>query len=381
MILICHWCNRVDRNKPPIEKELLAVHFAITQLRPYIYGRHFVVKSDHKPLIYLYNLKNPSSRLSRIRLDLEEYDFEIQYIRGKDSVFADALSRITIDDLKNLYGETQILAITRSMSKAAAQQSRAPIQHAADINCNDIHVFEDFNTGFTNKIPRLKTNLITVNKINGKMASIAMTAHRAHCKLFNLKLESENVTLTAVFSKLQNVANANKIKHMQISRSDSIFKGCQVEDFKSVGNKILKTLTISIIKPPKIVVDASEKLNLMQKCHNDPLYGGHSGQKKLYAKLRNNFYWKRMTKDIAKFIANCENCRVNKHKIYTKEPMVITETPSKPFDLVIIDTIGPLATSNRGNVYAVTMICDLTKYLVCASVASKKAEDVAKAIF
>lgn len=58
--------NKAERNKPPIEKELLAVHFAITQFRPYVYGRHFVVKSDHKPLIYLYNLKNPSSRLSRI---------------------------------------------------------------------------------------------------------------------------------------------------------------------------------------------------------------------------------------------------------------------------------------------------------------------------
>lgn len=43
-----------EKNKPIIEKELLAVHFAITSLRPYIYGRKFLVRSDHKPLIYLY---------------------------------------------------------------------------------------------------------------------------------------------------------------------------------------------------------------------------------------------------------------------------------------------------------------------------------------
>lgn len=105
----------------------------------------------------------------------------------------------------------------------------------------------------------------------------------------------------------------------------------------------------------------------MEKFHNDSLFGGHLGQKKLYAKLGNNYYWRRMTKDIAQFIEKCENCRDNKHKIYTKEPMVITDTPNKPFDVVIIDTIDPLTTSNRGNVYAVTMICDLTKYLVCAT--------------
>lgn len=148
-----------------------------------------------------------------------------------------------------------------------------------------------------------------------------------------------------------------------------------------MGNKLLNQLTISIIKPPKVITDASEKMALLEKFHNDPLFGGHAGQKKLYAKLRNNYYWKAMTKDVAKFIQNCENCRVNKHKVYTREPMVITETPCRPFDLVVIDTIGPLTTSNRGNVYTVTMICDLTKYLICAPIPNKTAKDVAKAIF
>lgn len=370
--------NKAERNKPPIEKELLAVHFAITQFKPYIYGRHFVVKSDHKPLIYLYNLKNPSSRLSRIRLDLEEYDFEIQYIRGKDNVLADALSRITIDDLKNLYGETQILAVTRSMTKNNENKIKKPVD--TDINCNNIHVFEDFNTGFNKKIPRLKTKSMLLSKMTGSMNEITLIAHLAHSKAFKFTLKGK-ITLTTIFSALQSLAKDRKLKNLQISRNDNIFKLCTIEDFKTVGNRVLKNLTISIIKPPKVVVDASEKLKLMEKFHNDPLFGGHAGQKKLYAKLRNNFYWKRMTKDIAQFIQKCENCRVNKHKVYTKEPMVITETPCKPFDLVIVDTIGPLTTSNKGNIYAVTMICDLTKYLICASIPSKKAEDVAKAIF
>lgn len=44
-----------ELNKPVIEKELLAIHFAITYLRPYLYGTKFTVRSDHRPLIYLYN--------------------------------------------------------------------------------------------------------------------------------------------------------------------------------------------------------------------------------------------------------------------------------------------------------------------------------------
>lgn len=87
-----------------------------------------------------------------------------------------------------------------------------------------------------------------------------------------------------------------------------------------------------------------------------------------------------MTKDIAKFVRKCENCKLNKHRQYTKEEMVITETPEKPFDSLIIDLIGPLSATN-GKLYVVTLICDLTKYLVCVTVPDKSAKVVVKAIF
>lgn len=62
-----------ELNKPIIKKELLAIHFAITTFEPYIWGKHFTVRTDHKPLVHLYNLKNPTSKLSLIRMDLEKY--------------------------------------------------------------------------------------------------------------------------------------------------------------------------------------------------------------------------------------------------------------------------------------------------------------------
>lgn len=87
-----------ELNKPIIEKELMAIHFAVTVLRPYLYGK--TVYSDHKPLIYLYKLNNPSSKLTRIRLDIEEFNFDVVHIKGADNVVADALSRIKLDDIK-----------------------------------------------------------------------------------------------------------------------------------------------------------------------------------------------------------------------------------------------------------------------------------------
>lgn len=62
-----------ERNKHIIEKELAAIHWAIMHFKPYLYGRKFIVRTDHRPLIYLFGMKNPSSKLVRMRLDLEEF--------------------------------------------------------------------------------------------------------------------------------------------------------------------------------------------------------------------------------------------------------------------------------------------------------------------
>lgn len=365
-----------EKNKPPIEKELLAVHFAITQLRPYIYGRHFIVNSDHKPLIYLYNLKNPSSRLSRLRLDLEEYDFEIQYIKGKDNVIADALSRITINDLKDLYGETSILAITRSMTKNDRNETIP--KSNVEVNSQPAKVFEDLKHGFSPKIPRLKTKIIS--KSNGIVQSIILNAYKAHKKLFAIEL-NENVTMKSIFSKLQCMATRHNIDKIQISTDDEMFKLCSIENFKLLGQNDLGNLKVVLIYTPITVTDDNEKQKIMQQMHCDPLFGGHIGQKKLYAKIRARFFWKNMTKDISQYVRTCQKCLLNKPRQATKEPMTITATPIKPFDVVIIDTIGPLQRSLSGNNYAVTIICDLTKFLIAVSVPNKEAGTVAKAIF
>lgn len=50
-----------------------------------------VVKNfDHT----FFNINKPNSRLLKLRLELEEYDYEIKYTKGSDNLVADALSRV-----------------------------------------------------------------------------------------------------------------------------------------------------------------------------------------------------------------------------------------------------------------------------------------------
>lgn len=68
---------------------------------------------------------------------------------------------------------------------------------------------------------------------------------------------------------------------------------------------------------------------------------------------------------------------MNKIRSHTREPMKITNTPRKPFDVVIIDTIGPMTKTESGNEYAMTAICDMTKYSITRPIPDKSAKTVA----
>jgi hypothetical protein len=78
------------------EKEAYAIVHAIDVFRPYLYGRKFIVFTDHKPLEWLMSKREPSGRLERWALKIQEFDIEIGYRAGKQNQNADTLSRIPL---------------------------------------------------------------------------------------------------------------------------------------------------------------------------------------------------------------------------------------------------------------------------------------------
>jgi hypothetical protein len=91
--------SKAQKKYPKIEKELLAIVLGIEFFHEILYGRHFIVITDHKPLIYLLKKKeHVAQRLQRWILKMQIYEFEIRYIPGKLNNTADGLSRMPDDD-------------------------------------------------------------------------------------------------------------------------------------------------------------------------------------------------------------------------------------------------------------------------------------------
>ena len=85
-----------EKNYSTVELECLAVVWAVKYFRHYIHGTRFTLVTDHKALQWLLNSTtiNDNKRITRWRLTLQEYQYDIKYRAGSRNQNADFFSRL-----------------------------------------------------------------------------------------------------------------------------------------------------------------------------------------------------------------------------------------------------------------------------------------------
>ena len=75
------------------DKEMLAIMHTLAKFRQYLVGTRFVVRSDHNSLKYFLEQTDLNERHQKWVNKIQAYDFDIEFVKGKNNVVADALSR------------------------------------------------------------------------------------------------------------------------------------------------------------------------------------------------------------------------------------------------------------------------------------------------
>lgn len=69
-----------------IEKECRAIVWALQKFQAYLYGRLFIIETDHQPLVHLQKARVLNSRLMRWSLFLQSYNFITEVIKGSENI-------------------------------------------------------------------------------------------------------------------------------------------------------------------------------------------------------------------------------------------------------------------------------------------------------
>ena len=90
-----------EKRYAQIEKETLAATWASERFHTYLMGKEYTLIADHKPLVALLsnkNLEDLPPRILRFRLRLMRYNYNVQFLPGKEIYTADALSRSPVSE-------------------------------------------------------------------------------------------------------------------------------------------------------------------------------------------------------------------------------------------------------------------------------------------
>lgn len=379
--------NKAELNYPTIQKELTAIVWAVKYFRPYLYARKFTIMTDHKPLVYFFGMKDPSNRMLKFRLLLEEYDFKIVYLKGKDNVVADALSRvcITSDELKSMHeGIMTLNVLTRAQKRKLDENSKnvSPIlSKATDKRSDQPRVVELLRK------PCDMVEMILMEKYKvDKYRKNDLVTIEEECFVYipSKNTLGINLNFMAQFSRIEFVTKLEKFCNKTNIKEICIIKNKENEEFIcGLCNelKLLKAWTgprVCILRGVQRIDDEKVKKFILHDFHLLPT-SGHAGVRSMTNNIKRQFYWPSLVKDVYDFVSKCPKCQKTKYCRYTKQPMTITTTASAGFQKIYLDLVDPLDKDEDGNCYILTIQCELTKFIEAYPIKNKETVSVAKA--
>lgn len=299
------------------------------------------------------NCKDPSSRLVRWRLKLEECQYEIAYKPGKINSNADGLSRnpvlftgsLNYDAFIKYHYENQELIEYPIEKSNIFDKNPNTLLFSNDFDpenkyfnwVNETYNLEKYDLGSVNLY-----DVGTLTNDNNRCTYLLIT----HLNYF------DTPSSKAIFYCLQNLnhilTGTNKI-YVKNPKSYNNRLDLPII-FEMLQYTLGKNRDITLIAKQALTPGDKNEVNRIITEHHSTSLNGHSGIKATYRKIKENYFWQGMKSDIRKFIQKCKSCNENKTNSHPiRAPMQITSTASKPFEKIFMDIVDPLPLTESGD--------------------------------
>ena len=342
--------NKAERNYCITEKELLSARFFIEYFRQYLLGRHFLVRTDHQALTWLFSLKEPRGKIARWIDVLSLYDFEIQYRPGKKQGHCDALSRCSNPkDCTCADGDTDENLKCGPCKKCPKRTQE--MMHKGDYD--GIEYLNPSSKG-QDVLTETENPSMPVRGVNDSQPGPSSEADASKVtrdsfgwawseglSQADLRLrQEEDVDIGPILTA--KVKGVKPTSSEMITMSPTSRHYWMLWDILEIRNGILfkqfhrKDDTGSHIQ---YVVPKSLKHDVMHQMHGS-LLSGHFGCKKTKEKTVQRFYWHNLKEDIMLHIRKCDICEADKRPSKMPRAPMGTIGVGAPLDVIAMDYLG-----------------------------------------
>ena len=351
--------NRSQKNYCTTYRELLAVVHFVRQFRHYLWGRPFLIRTDHSSLVWLKSFKSPEGILARWLSVLDTFDFTLEHRKGSHHVNADAMSRKPYSRCK------------RDDCSQCQTELRIPDESSND---GEYCHHKDATASLHNDTPDLKemspdshhSHRVSVNTVSSDQAlpSQAQSNWLSIWSSDDIRSMQENDLDLAEVLKMR-VESEQKPPRSRFSRfSDTAkffhgnWESLRVKDGilyfqRKSENPALNKLVL--------VAPAPVRQTIFEHLHSKKT-AGHLGRDKTLFSIQRRFIWPGMSTDIKRWIYQCDLCcRSKPGPGMGRSPL--QQTPvSFPLEKIAIDIIGPCPKTSDGNEYIIVLCDYFTKW-------------------
>ncbi|XP_076055262.1 uncharacterized protein LOC143033653 [Oratosquilla oratoria] len=127
----------------------------------------------------------------------------------------------------------------------------------------------------------------------------------------------------------------------------------------------------------QIVLPLGFRNNVLRLAHDTPL-AGHLGVRKTLFNITQHFHWPTVVKDVAQYCKTCHTCQLvgKPNQKIVEAPLHPIPVMEEPFKKVLIDCVGPLPPSSKGNQYILTIMCMSTRFPEAIPLKNIKAQNI-----
>jgi hypothetical protein len=283
------------------EKELLAIIFGLQKYRTILLGHRLVIRTDHYALKFLKQCRLLNDRLTRWSLLLNEFDYDVEHIPGKQNVVADTLSRYPPGS-SGLAGRSQNCPVVAPVLTSGGEAISAVFEASG---------LRELGDHFTN-LRQLQLDDIFLGP------------------MFRAKL-GEGVAV----------------------------EGNRFDDKLRVHQGIL-----IFVQPddstPRLALPQVLTEEVIQAFHEQY---GHFGVSKVYSMVRRYFFFQNMRRRIERLVKSCDLCQKTKYPNRGLCGEMNAIIAGNPGDLVTVDYYGPLPPSRSRVSYILVVIDAFSKFV------------------